>query len=361
MESLDSFEDDHSHHHHHQSPTTGPYDDDNTSNYEGYDSQQHYDYGSSYPANNSDDDNNLAVNTNNNNQHSPPAYGFGVSTPNPDFVTPFQATETDDGLFSSDGPLLPDPTQMHEEGSARREWRRKNAIHLEEKEKREKEMRNQIIKEAEDYKEAFHEKRKLNSETNKQNNREKEKIYLANQEKFHKEADKHYWKAIAEIIPREVPNIEKRRGKKEAENKPSVHVIQGPKPGKPTDLARMRQMILKLKQNPPSHMMPLPPKEEKDAKENKDSKDTKDGKDTKDAKENKDGKDTKEAKDPKDAKEGENDKDGKTSTPTAAANADSAENKPMPEKDAAATNGELLDPPTAEGELVAISEQPVAE
>ncbi|CAK8579215.1 unnamed protein product [Lathyrus sativus] len=353
MESLDSFEDEHSHHH-----QSGPYDDDNTINYEGYDSQQHYDYGSSYPANNSDDDH-LAVNTNNNsnNQHSPPAYGFGVSTPNPDFVTPFQSTETDDGLFSSDGPVLPDPTQMQEEGFARREWRRKNAIHLEEKEKREKEMRNQIIKEAEDYKEAFHEKRKLNCETNKQNNREKEKIYLANQEKFHKEADKHYWKAIAEIIPREVPNIEKRRGKKEADNKPSVHVIQGPKPGKPTDLARMRQMILKLKQNPPSHMMPPPPKEEKDAKENKD------GKDTKDAKENKDGKDAKDGKDTKDAKEGGNDKDGKTSTATAAATADSAENKPTaPEKDAAAaaTNGELQDPPAAEGDQVASTEPPAA-
>jgi hypothetical protein len=161
---------------------------------------------------------------------------------------------------------------------------------------------------------------------------------LANQEKFHKEADKHYWKAIAEIIPREVPNIEKRRGKKEADNKPSVHIIQGPKPGKPTDLSRMRQMILKLKQNPPSHMMPPPPKEEKDAKENKDGKDTKDAK-----------------------KEGENDKAEKNSTPTAAAAADSAVNKPTtPTKDAAATNGEPQDPPAVEGEQVASSEPPAA-
>lgn len=159
-------------------------------------------------------------------------------------------------------------------------------------------------------------------------------IYLANQEKFHKEAHNHYWKAIAEIIPREVPNIEKRRGKKEGENKPSVHVIQGPKPGKPTDLARMRQMILKLKQNPPSHMMPPPPKEEKDAKEGKDGKDN------------------------KNAKEGKDDKDVKSSTPTATTGV--VENKPSsPAKDVAA-NGEPQDPAIVEGEQVASSEPKAA-
>ncbi|GAU19430.1 hypothetical protein TSUD_76740 [Trifolium subterraneum] len=339
---MESFEVEEQSYHHHHSPSTGPFDDDNNSNYGEYESHNNqYDYGSEFPNNNnnnSDDDHHLSVDTNN--QHSNADYGFGVSTPNAEFLTPFQTNEpADEGVFSSE-PVLPDPIQMQEEGSARREWRRNNAIHLEEKEKREKEMRNQIIKEAEDFKEAFYAKRKLNCETNKKNNREKEKLYLANQEKFHKEADKHYWKAIAEIIPREVPNIEKRRGKKEADNKPSVHIIQGPKPGKPTDLSRMRQMILKLKQNPPAHMMPPPPKEEKDAKENKDGKDTKDAK-----------------------KEGENDKAEKNSTPTAGATAtaDSAENKSTTAtKDAAATNGESQDPPAAEGEQVTSSEPPAA-
>lgn len=57
-------------------------------------------------------------------------------------------------------------------------WHSENAFHLEEKEKREKEMRIQIIDEAEVYKKAFYEKRELNCATLKVNNREKEKVEL---------------------------------------------------------------------------------------------------------------------------------------------------------------------------------------
>ncbi|KAE8692421.1 Clathrin light chain 3 [Hibiscus syriacus] len=173
-----------------------------------------------------------------------------------------------DGEFGgSDRQILPPPEEMEAEGGAAlREWRRQNAIRLGEKEKKEKEMLQQIIKEAEEYKVEFYKKRVTAAEKNKASNREKEKNLLENMEKFHAEAEKNYWKAIAELVPNEVPTIEK-RGKKDKEKKPSIVVIQGPKPGKPTDLSRMRQILVKLKHNPPPHMKPKPPAEaKKDAK-----------------------------------------------------------------------------------------------
>ena len=53
---------------------------------------------------------------------------------------------------------------------------RQNAIRLEEKEKKEKEMLEQIIKEAEEYKVEFYRKRITAIENNKASNREKEKV-----------------------------------------------------------------------------------------------------------------------------------------------------------------------------------------
>ncbi|KAF7143095.1 hypothetical protein RHSIM_Rhsim05G0212500 [Rhododendron simsii] len=130
---------------------------------------------------------------------------------------------------------------------------RLNAIRLEEREKREKELLREIIEQAEEYKTEFYRRRKLACENNKVANREKEK---EKQETFHGEANKSYWKGIAELIPNEVPTIEK-MGKKEKAKQPSIAVIQGPKPGKPTDLSRMRHILVKLKHNPQLWLQPL--------------------------------------------------------------------------------------------------------
>ncbi|KAE9590078.1 putative clathrin light chain [Lupinus albus] len=51
-----------------------------------------------------------------------------------------------------------------------------NDIQLEEKEKREKELRAKIIQEVEEYKVTFYDKRTLNVDTNKVQNREREKV-----------------------------------------------------------------------------------------------------------------------------------------------------------------------------------------
>lgn len=83
-------------------------------------------------------------------------------------------------------------------------------------------------------------------------------VFVENLTNFHATADKHYWKAVAELVPHELPSMEsKSRGKDK--KKPSVVINHGPKPGKATDLSRMRQVLVKLKHNPPAHMKPPPP------------------------------------------------------------------------------------------------------
>ena len=87
-------------------------------------------------------------------------------------------------------------------------------------------------------------------------------VYLADQENFHKNADKAYWKAVADMVPKELPaSLEpKSHQMKEKKEKKSTFVaLPGPKPGKPTDMGRMRQVLLKLKHTPPAHMIPPPP------------------------------------------------------------------------------------------------------
>ncbi|RAL51288.1 hypothetical protein DM860_010790 [Cuscuta australis] len=193
---------------------------------------------------------------------SPPqiySSGGGLGSDPADFSTLQDEKPFDDGFPASNGPILPPPPEIQEEGFALREWRRQNAIQLEKKEKREKELLGQIIDEADSYKVQFYKKRQLAMEANKAACREKERLFIARHEKLNAEADKHYWKAIAELIPNEVPTMEK-KGKKSQEKNPAVAItIKGPKPGKPTELSRMRQIVLKLKHNTPPHLMLAPP------------------------------------------------------------------------------------------------------
>ncbi|KAG9150236.1 hypothetical protein Leryth_009807 [Lithospermum erythrorhizon] len=173
-------------------------------------------------------------------------------------------------LADQNGPILPE--MITEEGVVLREWRRQNAARLEEKELREKHLLTQILEEADVYKIEFHKKRQAACETNKVMNREMETrhvmenvkkqeiknkclAFVASLEKFHAEADKDYWKSVAELIPNEVPVLEKKG--KEKEKKPSIAIMHGPKPGKPTDLSRMRQTLVKLKHATPAHLKPL--------------------------------------------------------------------------------------------------------
>ncbi|RYR68838.1 hypothetical protein Ahy_A03g015312 [Arachis hypogaea] len=124
--------------------------------------------------------------------------------------------------------------------------------------KKKKELLNQIIKEAEEYIQAFYEKRKVNCEASKATNKETEKV-----EEIVKFPSAFLWNIIHF-------NISKLKRMNVNMCRYTWQTKRSPKPGKPTNLARMHQMILKLQQNP------LPPKED-----NKDGKSMKDGEDAK--------------------------------------------------------------------------------
>ncbi|KAJ6833917.1 clathrin light chain 2-like [Iris pallida] len=130
-----------------------------------------------------------------------------------------------------------------EEGFVLREWRRlvrdpysftKDAsflvivgggtpkcLLLEEKERKEKELRNEIILEAEEYKRAFYEKRKLTCESTRSIT-EKGEASPCRPGEIPRRSDKTVLEGYSELVPNEVPTLEKKRGKKDQDKKPNA-------------------------------------------------------------------------------------------------------------------------------------------
>lgn len=180
------------------------------------------------------------------NHYEQPADGYvQASAPNGDVL---------DGEYD-DGSKLPPPEAMGpEESTILREWKRKKAIELEEKARVSREKHEQIIAQAKEEQEAFYKKRAAQVEQAKINNREKEEAYVASLENMNPKEGGNYWEAVVNHINFEATTVKKDAKSKAKADGPvrTSTLLATQKPGKQTDLARMRQILVKLKKTPPA-------------------------------------------------------------------------------------------------------------
>nr|AQQ11755.1 clathrin light chain 1c [Chara australis] len=150
------------------------------------------------------------------------------------------------------------PLDLPAESELLYEWRRKRAAELEVKAEQEREKKLEIIEGAASSRSTIATQREKAMEAARQNNREKESVFLSGLEaSMCTNPGGNYWATVAGMIdfdskPEEkVPakTADKAVDKKKSAGAASV-VVNKPKPGKATDLTRMRQLLLKLKHNP---------------------------------------------------------------------------------------------------------------
>ncbi|CAI7907739.1 unnamed protein product [Closterium sp. NIES-54] len=140
-----------------------------------------------------------------------------------EYAPPAEENGTFDG-----GAKLPPPSQMgSEESILLREWRRKKAIELEEKARISREKHQQVSYLW-----------------------EKEKAYVDNLLSLNSKQGGNYWESVCAFTNFDV-SIKKEKAKKKDEPTRMSTQLNDAKLGKHTDLARMRQVLLKLKHNPP--------------------------------------------------------------------------------------------------------------
>eukprot|EP00245_Coleochaete_scutata_P015059 TRINITY_DN6574_c0_g1_i1.p1 TRINITY_DN6574_c0_g1~~TRINITY_DN6574_c0_g1_i1.p1 ORF type:complete len:203 (+),score=61.36 TRINITY_DN6574_c0_g1_i1:204-812(+) len=164
----------------------------------------------------------------------------------------------DFGQEEEAGVKLPPPSAMPtEESILLREWRRKRGLELEEKARISREQHQKILEQAEYEKEIFYNQRQKQVAGAKTNNREKEKVFMAHLEALNAKSGGNYWESVVAFVNFDVvPDRKDKKSGKGANISPRPSTADV-KPGKQTDMSRMRQVLLKLKHNPPIREAPI--------------------------------------------------------------------------------------------------------